>query len=140
MANPKTTLRRFKIIFSPENTEQFLKCTDAYRTNLTHLLLRCGCMLSKKKTFLEAFFCCFRAAFLRPMEGGEQPTRGPHFVGKKEELIKTKRTVVTAGGRDILVIHHQEVFYALDCYCYREYNSDISYKYHSIKCTLIVTR
>lgn len=93
-----------------------------------------------KKTFLKAFFFCFGAAFLRPMEEGEQPTRGPHFVGKKEELIKTKRTVVTAGGRDILVIHHQEVFYALDCYCYREYNSDISYKYHAIKCKFIVTR
>lgn len=58
------------------------------------------------------------------MEEGAQPSRGPHFVGKKDELIKAKRAVVTAGGRDILVIHHQDVFYALDCYCYRKYNPD----------------
>lgn len=65
---------------------------------------------------------------------GEQPRRGPHFVGKKDELVKAKHTVVTAGGRDILVIHHRGVFYALDCYCYRKYNSDISYECHAIKC------
>ncbi|XP_003973641.1 Rieske domain-containing protein [Takifugu rubripes] len=52
------------------------------------------------------------------MEEEEQPRRGPHFVGKKEELIEAKRTLITVGGRDILVLHHQGVFYALDCYCY----------------------
>ncbi|CAG01403.1 unnamed protein product, partial [Tetraodon nigroviridis] len=52
------------------------------------------------------------------MEEGGQPGKGPHLVGKKDDLIKAKNTVVTAGGRDLLVVHHQGVFYALDCYCY----------------------
>lgn len=54
------------------------------------------------------------------MEEEEQPRRGSHFVGKKDELIEEKHTVITVGGRDILVVHHQGVFYALDCYCYRK--------------------
>lgn len=60
------------------------------------------------------------------MEEKEQPTGGPHFVGKKDELIEAKRSFRTLEGRDILVIHHQGVFYALDSYCYREY----SYRYY----------
>lgn len=57
---------------------------------------------------------------LGPMEEEEQLRRGPHFVGKKDELIEKKHTLITIGGRDILVLHHQGVFYALDCYCYRK--------------------
>ncbi|XP_072238722.1 Rieske domain-containing protein [Leuresthes tenuis] len=46
---------------------------------------------------------------------GEQPL---HFVGKKDELIEAKRSFRTVAGRDILIIHHQGTFYALDSYCY----------------------
>ncbi|CAJ1051503.1 Rieske domain-containing protein [Xyrichtys novacula] len=52
------------------------------------------------------------------MEEKEQPTGGPYFVGKKDELIQAKRSFRTIEGRDILIIHHQGVFYALDSYCY----------------------
>ncbi|XP_074524170.1 Rieske domain-containing protein [Halichoeres trimaculatus] len=52
------------------------------------------------------------------MEEKEQPTGGPHFVGKKDELIQAKRSFRTIEGRDILIIHHLGVFYALDSYCY----------------------
>lgn len=55
------------------------------------------------------------------MGENEQPAGGPHFVGKKDELIEAKRSFRTLEGRDILVIHHQGAFYALDSYCYREY-------------------
>ncbi|XP_031133339.1 Rieske domain-containing protein [Sander lucioperca] len=48
----------------------------------------------------------------------EQPRAGLHFVGKKDELIKAKRSFRTLEGRDILIIHHQTVFYAIDSYCY----------------------
>ncbi|KAK7877827.1 hypothetical protein WMY93_031535 [Mugilogobius chulae] len=41
-----------------------------------------------------------------------------HFVGKAEDLVLSKRSVVTVEGRDVLLIHHQGEFYALDCYCY----------------------
>ncbi|XP_077581784.1 Rieske domain-containing protein isoform X2 [Stigmatopora nigra] len=41
-----------------------------------------------------------------------------HFVGKKEDLIKAKRTFKTLEDRDVLIIYHREVFYALDYYCY----------------------
>uniref|UniRef100_A0A8C6UHA9 Rieske domain-containing protein n=1 Tax=Neogobius melanostomus TaxID=47308 RepID=A0A8C6UHA9_9GOBI len=43
---------------------------------------------------------------------------GLYFVGMKEELIAAKRTVLTLDGRDVLLIHHQGEFYAIDCYCY----------------------
>ncbi|XP_026163684.1 Rieske domain-containing protein isoform X2 [Mastacembelus armatus] len=52
------------------------------------------------------------------MEEKEQPKGGPHFVGKKDELIEVKQSFITLEGRDILVIYHQGVFYALDAYCY----------------------
>ncbi len=57
------------------------------------------------------------------MEDKEQPKGGPHFVGKKDELIEAKRSFRTIEGRDVLIIHHQGVFYAMDSYCYREYSS-----------------
>lgn len=43
-----------------------------------------------------------------------------HFIGKREELIQAKRTVKTVDGREILIIHHSDTFYALDLHCYRE--------------------
>lgn len=52
------------------------------------------------------------------MEDKEQPAGGPHFVGKKDELIEAKRSVRTLGDRDVLIIHHQGVLYAMDSYCY----------------------
>lgn len=52
------------------------------------------------------------------MDEKEQPAGGLYFVGKKDELIEAKRTLRTLEGRDILIIHHQGVFYAIDCYCY----------------------
>ncbi|XP_037534511.1 Rieske domain-containing protein [Nematolebias whitei] len=52
------------------------------------------------------------------MEEKEQSTEGLQFVGKKDELIAAKRSLRTIEGRDVLIIHHQGVFYALDCYCY----------------------
>ncbi|XP_072315609.1 Rieske domain-containing protein [Eucyclogobius newberryi] len=45
-------------------------------------------------------------------------TDGLHFVGKTEELIAAKRTLLTLEGRDVLIIHHQGEFYAIDSYCY----------------------
>lgn len=48
----------------------------------------------------------------------EQPTGGPYFVGKKDELIEAKRSFRTIEDRDILIIHHQRGFYAMDSYCY----------------------
>lgn len=56
------------------------------------------------------------------MEEKEPPAGGLHFVGRKEELIEAKRSFRTLEGRDILIIYHQGVFYALDSYCYREYS------------------
>ncbi|XP_070701922.1 Rieske domain-containing protein [Pempheris klunzingeri] len=52
------------------------------------------------------------------MQEKEQPTGGPHFVGKKDELIEAKRSFRTLEGRDLLIVHHQGVFYAMDSYCY----------------------
>ncbi|XP_047203170.1 Rieske domain-containing protein isoform X2 [Girardinichthys multiradiatus] len=52
------------------------------------------------------------------MEEKEQPSGGLHFVGKKDELIKAQRSSRTLEGRDILIIYHEGVFYAIDCYCY----------------------
>ncbi|XP_057702606.1 Rieske domain-containing protein [Corythoichthys intestinalis] len=48
----------------------------------------------------------------------EDPKELFHFVGKKEDLIKAKRTFKTLDGRDVLIVYHQECFYALDYYCY----------------------
>ncbi|XP_040015252.1 Rieske domain-containing protein isoform X2 [Xiphias gladius] len=58
------------------------------------------------------------SAFDRAMEEKEQSIGGPHFVGKKDELIEAKRSFKTLEGRDILIIYHQGVFYAMDSYCY----------------------
>ncbi|XP_020485091.2 Rieske domain-containing protein isoform X2 [Labrus bergylta] len=54
----------------------------------------------------------------KDMEEKEQPTGGPHFVGKRDELVQAKRSFRTLEGRDILIIHHGGVFYAMDSYCY----------------------
>uniref|UniRef100_A0A8C7HLE9 Rieske (Fe-S) domain containing n=1 Tax=Oncorhynchus kisutch TaxID=8019 RepID=A0A8C7HLE9_ONCKI len=51
-------------------------------------------------------------------EERQEPATGSHFVGKKEDLIKAKRSFRTVEGRDILVLYHQETFYALDFHCY----------------------
>ncbi|KAL0977786.1 hypothetical protein UPYG_G00161170 [Umbra pygmaea] len=48
----------------------------------------------------------------------KEAAAGPHFVGRKEDLIKDKRSFRTVEGRDILVLHHQGIFYALDFHCY----------------------
>lgn len=58
----------------------------------------------------------------------EQPAGGPHFVGKKDELIEAKRSFRTLGDRDVLIIHHQGVLYAMDSYCYRECSSSAGLK------------
>lgn len=68
------------------------------------------------------FPAAFLAALDRAMEVKEQPAGGPHFVGKKDELIEAKLSFKTINGRDILVIHHLGVFYAMDSYCYRKYS------------------
>ncbi|KAM9361514.1 Rieske domain-containing protein isoform 1-T2 [Symphorus nematophorus] len=52
------------------------------------------------------------------MEEKDQPTGGPHFVGKKDELIEAKHSFRTLEGRDVLIIYHQGVFHAMDSYCY----------------------
>ncbi|XP_045885322.1 Rieske domain-containing protein [Micropterus dolomieu] len=52
------------------------------------------------------------------MEAKEQTTGGPYFVGKTNELIEAKRSFRTLEGRDVLIIHHLGVFYAMDSYCY----------------------
>lgn len=57
------------------------------------------------------------------MEENEQSARGLHFVGQKDELIEAKRSFRTIEDRDILIIYHQGVFYAMDSYCYRKCNS-----------------
>lgn len=66
--------------------------------------------------------CVPRSILQRDMEGKEQPEGGPHFVGKKDELIEAKRSFRTFEGRDVLVIYHEGVFYAMDSYCYREHS------------------
>lgn len=64
----------------------------------------------------------------------EQPTGGTHFVGKKDELIEAKRSLRTLEGRDILIIFNQGALYAMDAYCYREYNfSSVQLKTSSYK-------
>lgn len=44
------------------------------------------------------------------------------LVGKKEDLIKAKRTSVSIADRFVVVIYHQGVFYAMDQHCYRKEN------------------
>ncbi|XP_076851009.1 Rieske domain-containing protein [Brachyhypopomus gauderio] len=40
------------------------------------------------------------------------------LVGKEKDLVQAKRTTITVGDRDILVIYHQGTFYAMDHHCY----------------------
>lgn len=54
------------------------------------------------------------------MEVKDETKGGPHFVGKKDELIAAKRSFRTLDGRDIMILYHQGVLYAMDMYCYRE--------------------
>lgn len=61
--------------------------------------------------------------FFSSMEGTEEPSGGSYFVGKREELIAAKRSCRKIDDRDILVIHHQDAFYAIDSYCYREFST-----------------
>ncbi|KAK9970474.1 hypothetical protein ABG768_026418 [Culter alburnus] len=42
----------------------------------------------------------------------------PYFIGKKENIIQTRRVLKSVGGRDVLVIYHQGDFYAIDARCY----------------------
>nr|XP_057935693.1 Rieske domain-containing protein [Doryrhamphus excisus] len=48
----------------------------------------------------------------------KSPAGELYFVGKKENLIEAKRTFRTVEDRDILIIYHQERFYAMDSYCH----------------------
>ncbi|XP_051960737.1 Rieske domain-containing protein [Xyrauchen texanus] len=41
-----------------------------------------------------------------------------YYIGKKEDLIQAKRTSVTLGGRDVLIIYHQRTLFAMDMQCY----------------------
>ncbi|KAM6927675.1 Rieske domain-containing protein [Xenentodon cancila] len=52
------------------------------------------------------------------MDGKPQTAGELHFVGRKDELIKAKRSCRTIDGRDILIVCHQGSFYAMDSYCY----------------------
>uniref|UniRef100_A0A667WHU3 Rieske (Fe-S) domain containing n=1 Tax=Myripristis murdjan TaxID=586833 RepID=A0A667WHU3_9TELE len=50
-------------------------------------------------------------------ESSDETKGGPHFVGKKDELIAAKRSFRTLDGRDILIVYHEGVLYAMDiCY------------------------
>uniref|UniRef100_A0A671P9J8 Rieske domain-containing protein n=1 Tax=Sinocyclocheilus anshuiensis TaxID=1608454 RepID=A0A671P9J8_9TELE len=42
------------------------------------------------------------------------------FIGKKENIIQSRRVVKSVGERDVLVIYHQGDFYAIDVRCYRK--------------------
>ncbi|XP_072518462.1 Rieske domain-containing protein [Salminus brasiliensis] len=42
----------------------------------------------------------------------------PFFVGKKTDLVEAKRSKITVGERDIIIIHHQGTFYSMDQHCY----------------------
>ncbi|XP_036385943.1 Rieske domain-containing protein [Megalops cyprinoides] len=47
-------------------------------------------------------------------ESGEEP----YFIGRKEDIIQAKRVTKFLNGRDILVVHHDGKFYAMDEHCY----------------------
>lgn len=74
----------------------------------------------------------------KAMEEKEQPTAGLHFVGKKDELIEAKRSFRTIEGRDILIVSHEGIFYALDSYCYRKYTSSTSKLNHASKSEMAI--
>ncbi|XP_041644004.1 Rieske domain-containing protein-like [Cheilinus undulatus] len=47
------------------------------------------------------------------------PPHTSHFIGRKEDIIKSGRvTKLVNGCRDVLVLYHQEQFYAMDMHCY----------------------
>ncbi|PWA15832.1 Rieske domain-containing protein isoform X2 [Gambusia affinis] len=47
------------------------------------------------------------------------PSPDMHFIGKKEDIVKAGRvTMRVNGSRDVLVVYHQDEFYALDLRCY----------------------
>ncbi|XP_063067496.1 Rieske domain-containing protein [Engraulis encrasicolus] len=52
------------------------------------------------------------------MSAGDSTSAQRHFVGKREDLVKAKRLAMTVEGREILIIHHLDSFYALDLHCY----------------------
>ncbi|KAL6469848.1 hypothetical protein MHYP_G00209670 [Metynnis hypsauchen] len=51
------------------------------------------------------------------------------LVGKKTDLVEAKRINITVGERDLIIIHHQGTFYAMDQHCYHAggslFNGDI---------------
>ncbi|XP_066567918.1 Rieske domain-containing protein [Amia ocellicauda] len=40
------------------------------------------------------------------------------FVGKKDDIIRCKKTTTVVQGRDVLVIYREGVLYAIDSFCY----------------------
>ncbi|KAM3610205.1 uncharacterized protein V6R79_000656 [Siganus canaliculatus] len=47
------------------------------------------------------------------------PPPASHFIGKKEDIVMAGRvTKLVNGCRDVLVLHHQGQFHALDMRCY----------------------
>lgn len=64
--------------------------------------------------------CLLLTDFYKVMEGKDQTAPGLHFVGKKDDLIQAKRSFRTLDGRDVLIIHHEGVFHAMDSYCHRK--------------------
>ncbi|KAJ8262934.1 hypothetical protein COCON_G00153910 [Conger conger] len=41
-----------------------------------------------------------------------------HFIAKKDEIIRAGRVTKLVNGREVLVLHHDGVFHALDMRCY----------------------
>ncbi|KAI4901485.1 hypothetical protein NFI96_012293, partial [Prochilodus magdalenae] len=59
--------------------------------------------------------CCV-ILIMTTEENGE--TSRSYLVGKKADLTKAKRTNITVGERDLIIISHQGTFYAMDQHCY----------------------
>nr|XP_046243484.1 Rieske domain-containing protein-like [Scatophagus argus]XP_046243485.1 Rieske domain-containing protein-like [Scatophagus argus] len=54
-----------------------------------------------------------------PPSSSSSPPPASHFIGKKEDIVKAGRvTKLVNGCRDVLVLHHQGRFYAMDMRCY----------------------
>lgn len=54
-------------------------------------------------------------------EASQTSSSTSHFIGKKDDIIKTGRvTKLVNGCRDVLVLYHQGQFYAMDMRCYRK--------------------
>ncbi|XP_062854288.1 Rieske domain-containing protein [Trichomycterus rosablanca] len=49
---------------------------------------------------------------------GVSPSTDLYFIGQRDEVIRAKRVVKCVNGRDVLVLHHQGAFHALDARCY----------------------